>query len=93
MKKIEKFKIKSYVNKTGKLTPISFKKKFPLKVKRIFFLYGKRNKIRGNHAHKRCSQFFVLISGKIILEIKTPNKIQKISLNNTSKSAVLVPPK
>ena len=93
MKKIKKFKIKTYLAKTGKLIPISFNKQFPIQVKRVFFLYGKKNKIRGDHAHKKCSQFFFLISGKIILDIKTPSAKKKIFLTHSSKIAVLVPPK
>ena len=64
-----------------------------MKVKRIFFLYGKKNKTRGEHAHKKCSQFFIPIYGKVILNIKTPNTIKKIMLNHLSKTAVLVPAK
>ena len=93
MKKIKKFKIKTYLAKTGKLIPISFNKQFPIQVKRVFFLYGKKNKIRGDHAHKKCSQFFFLISGKIILDIKTLSLKKKILLTHSSKIAVLVPPK
>ena len=93
MKKIKKFKIKTYLAKTGKLIPISFNKQFPIQVKRVFFLYGKKNKIRGDHAHKKCSQFFFLISGKIILDIKTLSVKKKILLTHSSKIAVLVPPK
>jgi len=93
MEKIKKFKIKTYLAKTGKLIPISFNKQFPIQVKRVFFLYGKKNKIRGDHAHKKCSQFFFLISGKIILDIKTPSAKKKILLTHSSKIAVLVPPK
>ena len=93
MKKIKKFNIKTYHNKTGKLIPICFDKKIPIKVKRIFFLYGKKNKIRGNHAHKKCSQLFFLISGKVILNVTTPYSKKKIVLEKLSKSAVLIPPK
>ena len=93
MKKIKKFKIKTYLAKTGKLIPISFNKQFPIQVKRVFFLYGKKNKIRGDHAHKKCSQFFFLISGKVTLDIKTPSAKKKILLTHSSKIAVLVPPK
>ena len=93
MKKIRKFKIKTYSAKTGKLIPISFNTKFPIKVKRIFFLYGKKNKTRGDHAHKKCSQFFVIISGKIVLHIKTLSLKKKILLTPSAKFAVLVPPK
>ena len=93
MKKIRKFKIKSFSKSTGKLIPISFTKQFPMKVRRIFFLYGKKNKTRGEHAHKKCSQFFVLIHGKVILNIKTPKTKRRIVLNHLSKTAILVPPK
>ena len=34
--KIKKIKIKSFASISGKLVPISFNKKFPIKVKRIF---------------------------------------------------------
>jgi len=93
MKKIRQFKLKSFSASTGKLIPISFNKKFPIKVKRIFFLYGKKNKTRGEHAHKKCSQLFVPINGKVILNIKTPKAKKRIVLNGLSKTAVLVPPK
>ena len=56
-------------------------------------MYGKKNKTRGEHAHKKCSQFFMPIHGKVILNIKTPNTIKKIMLNYLSKTAVLVPAK
>ena len=74
MKKIRVFKIKSFSSLSGKLIPISFNKKFPIKVKRIFFIYGKKNKVRGDHAHKKCSQLFITILGKVVLNIKTPNE-------------------
>ena len=93
MKKIKKFKIKVYSNKTGKLIPLTFNKKFPIKAKRVFFLYGKKNKIRGEHAHKKCSQFIIPIFGKVVLNIKTLKMRKKIILNHLSKTAVLVPPK
>ena len=93
MKQIKNFKIKAYSSITGKLIPLVFNKKFPIKAKRIFFVYGKKNKIRGDHAHKKCSQFFIPIFGKVILDIKTPKMKKKIVLNHLSKIAVLVPPK
>jgi len=78
MKKIRKIKIKSFKSFSGKLVPISFNKNFPFKIKRIFFLHGLKNKIRGDHAHKKCSQIFMPISGKMILFTKTPFSKKKI---------------
>ena len=93
MKKIRKFKLKSYSRISGKLMPINFDKKFPIKVKRIFFISGKKNKIRGEHAHKKCSQFFIPIQGKMTLIIETPNNKKSIILSHFSKTSALVPPK
>jgi len=93
MKKIKRYKIKSFYKSTGKLLPISFNQKFPMKAKRVFFLYGKKNKVRGDHAHKKCTQFFFPIYGRILLNIKTPNSNKSIKLSHSSNTAVLVPPK
>ena len=92
IKKIKIFKIKSFGSSTAKLIPLYFKKNSPFLVKRIFFLYGKKNKIRGNHAHKKCSQFFVPINGNASLTIKTDKTQKKIFLKQSSREAILVPP-
>jgi len=93
MKKIIKFKIKSYSKKSGKIITMSFNKNFPIKVKRTFFLYDKKNKVRGDHAHKKCSQFFYPILGKFVLDIKTHKKNKKILLKDSSEIGVLIPAK
>ena len=52
-------KIKKFIKRSGKLLPITFNDKFPIKVKRIFFIYGKTKYKRGDHAHKKCSQVLI----------------------------------
>ena len=91
--KIKKIRIKSFTSVSGKLTPFTFDKKIPMPVKRIFFLYGAKNKIRGDHAHKKCSQLFVAISGKMVLEVKTPFSKKKFIVEEKKKYGILVPPK
>ena len=93
MKKIRKFKLKSYSRSSGNLMPINFDKKFPIKVKRVFFINGKKNKIRGEHAHKKCTQFFIPIQGKMNLIVETPNNKKSIILSRASNITLLVPPK
>ena len=34
---------KKFTKPSGKLLPITFNNKFPIKVKRMFFIYGKKN--------------------------------------------------
>ena len=51
-------KIKIYKETTGLLIPISLKKNIPFKVKRIFIIHGKKNYLRGNHAHLQMFTIF-----------------------------------
>ena len=91
MNKVKIIKLKSFTKKSGKLVPINFNNKFPIQVKRIFYIFGKKNKYRGDHAHKKCTQVFIPINGKIKLEI-THKKNHKILLNSKNKKIVIVPP-
>ena len=93
MKKIKKFKLKSFLRTSGKLVPISFNNQFPITVKRIFFLYGKKNKTRGDHAHKKCSQVFYPLLGKAQITIQFKKIKKKIILSHKQNKAMLVSPK
>ncbi|MDC0472384.1 FdtA/QdtA family cupin domain-containing protein [Pelagibacteraceae bacterium] len=93
MKTIQKIKIKTFTSVSGKLVPFTFDKKIPIPVKRIFFLYGAENKVRGDHAHKKCSQLFVAISGKMVLEVKTPSSTKTFIIEEKKKYGILVPPR
>jgi len=91
MKKIKIIKLKSFKKKSGKLIPITFDNKFPIKIKRFFYIFGKKNQSRGHHAHKKCYQFFIPISGKIELLTTTNNVKKKIVLGPNKNKAILVP--
>ena len=86
-------KIKKFTKRSGKLLPITFNRKFPIKVKRIFFIYGKKKYKRGDHAHKKCSQVFFAIKGKIKINMKYKNTNKRVFLNENRSRALLVPPK
>ena len=52
MQKIKKYKINSYYRNSGTIVTMGFDKNFPIKVKRIFFIYGgtdaeRREQFRG----------------------------------------------
>ena len=91
MSEVEIIKLKYFTKKRGTLVPINFNSKFPIKVKRIFYIFGKKNKYRGNHAHKKCKQLFIPLSGKISLIIKKNDKEKKLVLNSKNNRAFLVP--
>ena len=69
------FKLRKIINTNGSLVPIDLKKFSKFRIKRFFILYGKKNDIRGNHAHKKCTQIFIALSGKA--ELKISNKKTK----------------
>ena len=83
---MSKKKLKIYKNNTGFLVPISFKKDIPFKSKRVFIIHGKKNSIRGEHAHFRCSQLLIPLYGSMIwnMKIEEENLKTKLSLNKTN---------
>ena len=86
------FTFKKFKKNSGTLIPISLKKQIPFKTKRIFLIYGNKNFVRGNHAHKKCSQFLLPVLGKI--ELTYVNKIlnKKVILDSSKKKGILLKP-
>ena len=93
MKSPKIFNFKTFTKTSGKLLPITFNNKFPIKVKRIFVIYGKKKYKRGDHAHKKCSQIFIPIMGKIKINIKYKKTEKSINLSHNGSKALLVPPR
>lgn len=90
---MKKIKFKYFRKKSGTLIPFSLKKNFPIEIKRIFIINGKKNFTRGDHAHKRCSQFLFPILGKIKIECISKKFKKEIILNYNNKEGYLVKPK
>ena len=84
---------KKFTKVSGKLLPITFNKQFPIKVKRIFFIYGKKKYRRGDHAHKKCSQVFFPIKGKIRVNMEYRKTKKSVLLSENRSKALFVPPK
>jgi hypothetical protein len=93
MKLYKIFNFKKFKNISGELLPITFDKKFPIKVKRIFFIYGQKKYKRGDHAHKKCSQVFYPLFGKVQITIQAKKLKKNIILNYKENRAMLVFPK
>ena len=86
-------KLKIYKNSSGLLVPISLKKDIPFIPKRVFIIHGKKNSIRGDHAHHKCSQFLIPLSGTMVVEYENrKGKIKKI-LSLIKNNYLLLQPK
>ena len=84
-------KIKNFIDVNGILTPIYLNKFKYFKPKRMFIASGNKNFIRGDHAHKKCSQVFIPITGKMEIIISKKKKY-KFNLDSNKKKMLLVPP-
>ena len=54
-----------YEDNRGSLVVIEGEDNVPFSIKRVFIVNANVGETRGDHAHKKCSQFMVCASGKI----------------------------
>jgi len=87
-----KKKIKTFKKKSGTLIPFSFKDNVPFKTKRVFVICGKKGFVRAKHAHLKCSQYVVPVTGKIEIECEDINKKTKLILDPKNKEGYLLKP-
>jgi UDP-2-acetamido-3-amino-2,3-dideoxy-glucuronate N-acetyltransferase len=90
---MKKFTFKKYKKKSGTLVPFSLLKNIPFKTKRIFIIYGNKNFIRGDHAHHKCSQFFIPVYGSMTIEFEDKNNKIAKKINYQKKQGILLKPK
>ena len=83
---MKNLKFKIFKEKTGSLIPFYSHNHYKnFKLKRFFFVYGKKRYLRADHAHKKCNQVLIPVNGKIKVEITNLKKIKKthiLSLKN-----------
>ena len=86
---------KRFSETSGELIPFYIKKSFPKKfrLKRFFFLYGKKKYYRADHAHKKCTQIIIALSGQIKIYTFFNKKKKIFHLNDKSWKALVIPPK
>ena len=63
---VKLIELPSFQDTTGNLIVIEGESKFlPFSIARIFNVIAKKGSIRGEHAHKNCSQFFICTNGAV----------------------------
>ena len=81
-----------FKKKSGTLIPISLNKDIPFRPKIIFLIYGNKGFVRGNHAHKKCSQFLLPVQGKIELSFVDKKNNKMIVLDSKKGKGILLKP-
>ena len=75
----------------GNLTFIEGGKHVPFEIKRVFYLYDvPGGETRGGHAHKRCTQFVIAMSGSFDVILDDGVNRKTVTLNR-SYSGLLIP--
>ena len=94
MQKTKLVNLQHFIEDNGYLTVVQEKSGvMPFAMIRIFNVCANKGDKRGEHAHKKCSQFVVPIYGRIDLEIEDKINKKKITLNHKKKQGYLLKPK
>ena len=74
----------------GDLIAIEFEGNIPFEVKRFFCVFGVKNRqVRGEHAHKKCHQFLVALSGNIDIETFDGKRKSLVNLSSPGKGLII----
>lgn len=93
--KLEVIKLEIKKDDRGWLTEILRGEKITKPFGQIFLSVAKPNITKGNHYHKRKTEWFCVIKGKanLILKDIDTNETKEIPLNEEEPTLVLIPPK
>ena len=81
--------LKSFTDKRGNLTVIE--KTIPFDIKRIFYIYGVDNSVRGGHRHKKTVQAAVCIQGSCCINNNCGEAVSKFTLNKPNQCLIIEP--
>jgi len=81
--------LKTYTDMRGNLTVIE--KVIPFDVKRIFYIYGVDNSIRGGHRHHKTCQAAVCLKGHCTIRNNDGKHVEEFVLDHPGKCLLLEP--
>lgn len=83
--------LKTFTDKRGNLTVLE--KVLPFDIKRVFYIYGVDNSIRGHHRHRKTIQAAVALQGSCIISNKSGKGLPVIEfvLDSPSRCLLLQP--
>ncbi|MFA4922671.1 MAG: FdtA/QdtA family cupin domain-containing protein [Ignavibacteriaceae bacterium] len=79
--------LKTFADKRGNLTVIE--EQIPFEVKRVFYIYGVDNSVRGGHRHKTTVQAAICIHGSCIVSNNNGEKKEDFYLDHPGKCLIL----
>lgn len=82
-------KLKTHSDNRGNLTVIE--KEIPFNIKRIFYIYGVDESVRGGHRHHKTIQAAICINGSCIVSNNNGKDKEDFLLDHPSKCLILNP--
>jgi dTDP-4-dehydrorhamnose 3,5-epimerase-like enzyme len=83
--------VPNFIDSRGDLTVFQENSHVPFSISRVFTVTALANSVRGQHAHKRCSQFMVCLYGSIEI-ICNDGFVKKRFLLDRSNLGLMMPP-
>lgn len=81
--------LKTHTDKRGNLTVIE--KVIPFDIKRVFYIYGVDDSVRGGHRHHQTIQAAICIKGKCTIYNNDGEKEEVFELDSPDKCLILEP--
>jgi dTDP-4-dehydrorhamnose 3,5-epimerase-like enzyme len=79
------------IENNGRLVVIEGQKDVPFSILRSFIVYAENGDVRGQHAHKKCSQLLICLNGKILVKCNDGESLVDYTLDNPIQG-LLIPP-
>ena len=84
--------LKTHHDARGNLTVINdIEKELPFKVKRVFYIYGVDQSLRGGHRHKTTYQAAICLNGSCVISNHNGAKEEAFLLDDPGKCLILEP--
>ena len=81
--------LKTFTDKRGNLTVIE--KSIPFDIKRIFYIYGVDNSVRGGHRHHKTVQAAICLQGSCLIVNNDGERREEFRLDSPDKCLILEP--
>lgn len=63
----------------------------PFRVERTFIIRPYGGQVRGDHAHRSCSQFFIAVSGSFLIRLQVGRRVRELTLDSPEQGLLVRP--